>query len=190
MAEHGTTRSRPDRTIMTYTGKIVHPLAITAADIDIHDIAHALAMKCRYTGHCQRFYSVAQHCVLMARWDKMPGPAPWRLMHDASEAYLPDIASPIKGRFPIMREAEARIQAAVAERFGLPPFESVYPDVHIADTWLMIWEGRNNMDDENRSAVWWRLDAPAHVLDHNFWSWEPAKAEKLFMKEAACQLGL
>jgi hypothetical protein len=176
--------------IVTYTGRIVQPLDITADDIDILDIAHALAMKCRYTGHCQRFYSVAQHSTLMSQWKDMPGPAAWRLMHDAGEGYLPDIASPIKGKFPQMKEAEAKVMRAVAERFGLPPFDSVYADVHTADVWMMVWEGRNNMNEENHNAVWWMLDAPEHVLDHKFVAWSPATAEACFLMEAKCLLDL
>jgi hypothetical protein len=189
MTEHGTTSNLPDEIIMTFTGRIVHPLAITPDDIDIRDIAHALSMKCRYTGHCKKHYSVGQHSVLMARWP-LPGPAAWRLLHDTSEAYLPDIASPIKGRFPLMKRAEAAILRAVATKFNLPAYETVYPQVHQADTWLLTWEGRNNMHDTNKVGIWWHIEAPTAVLDHDFRAWSPAKTERMFLKEAQCLLKL
>lgn len=86
--------------IRTFTGKYVDPLKLRAADICIEDIAHHLSLFCRYVGACPYHYSVAQHSLyvseLMAR--KHPGRmmALAGLLHDASEAYLGDMASPVK----------------------------------------------------------------------------------------------
>ena len=47
----------------------------------------------------------------------------WALLHDASEAYLVDLPHPIKHRSELGRlyaEAEAPLQDAILERFGLP----------------------------------------------------------------------
>ncbi|TAM99321.1 MAG: phosphohydrolase, partial [Rhizobiaceae bacterium] len=52
--------------IMTHSGKPFYPARPAPSDIDILDIAHALSMTCRYGGHARRFYSVAEHCVLVA----------------------------------------------------------------------------------------------------------------------------
>ncbi|MHA4915469.1 hypothetical protein, partial [Enterococcus faecium] len=41
--------------MQTHTGRRVYPAAMTAADVDIADIAHSLAMQCRYNGHIDRF---------------------------------------------------------------------------------------------------------------------------------------
>ena len=84
-----------DPWIETYTGRKFFPLNPRARDLCIEDIAHALAMTCRYNGHCSEFYSVAQHSCIVSdlceeRW-KMAG-----LMHDAAEAYLGDVVSPVK----------------------------------------------------------------------------------------------
>ena len=187
--EHGTTTKRPDRTIMTYTGRIVRPLEMTANDIDIVDIAHALSMKCRYTGHCRRYLSVAQHCVLMARRD-LPGPAAWRLMHDSSEAYLPDIASPIKDQFPVIKQAEERILAAVAEKFVLAPYSTAYLAVHKADVAMMVWEGQWNMNDADQKGIWWAANLSEYPMRQDFCSWDPQRAEQEFLKEAECLLDL
>ena len=54
--------------IATFTGRQAYPMDLRPSEITIEDIAHSLSMQCRYTGHCLRFYSVAEHSVLMARW--------------------------------------------------------------------------------------------------------------------------
>jgi 5'-deoxynucleotidase YfbR-like HD superfamily hydrolase len=53
----------------------------------------------------------------------LPEHALWGLLHDASEAYLVDLPRPLKllPEFAVYREAECRLQRAVAVRFGLPP---------------------------------------------------------------------
>jgi len=45
----------PPGYISTYTGRFT-PLAPRAIDVDIRDIAHSLAMQCRYAGHVRKFY--------------------------------------------------------------------------------------------------------------------------------------
>lgn len=105
--------------IQTYTGKAFYPLAPRVEDICIEDIAHALSMKCRFTGHCRRFYSVAEHSLYVSRFCP-PELRLWGLLHDAAEAYLPDVARPIKVMLPELQSAESRVLVAVAKRFGLP----------------------------------------------------------------------
>lgn len=82
--------------IVTYTGKIFDLLNPEPEMVCIEDIAHSLAYQCRYTGHTREFYSVAQHCVLMAENSDLPGDPLKKLLHDAAEAYIGDIARPFK----------------------------------------------------------------------------------------------
>lgn len=90
--------NRPgDPRIRTFTGRLVNPFAMLAADFDIVDIAHALANTCRFGGHCPEFYSVAQHSVHVA--SLCDGEARlYGLLHDAAEAYLGDVVGPLKCR--------------------------------------------------------------------------------------------
>lgn len=110
--------------IVTYTGRRFDLLAPRAEDVDMRDIAHALANLCRFNGHCRRHYSVAQHSVLVSHL--VPEEyALFGLLHDAGEAYVGDVLSPLKAVIPEFGVIEARVMAAIAERFALPwPFES------------------------------------------------------------------
>lgn len=116
--------------IQTYTGRRFYPLDPKVEDIDLADIAHALGNLCRFGGHGGRFYSVAQHCIGVAAI--VPKPlALWGLMHDAAEAYLCDIPSPVKKdpRFDEYRKAENTLMAKICEKFGL----SLYEPVHVKE---------------------------------------------------------
>ncbi|MCG8694668.1 MAG: hypothetical protein MI806_25965 [Minwuiales bacterium] len=113
------TSQRRGEWIETYTGRQFWPLDPHFGDVSIIDIAHALANKCRFSGHTTRFYSVAQHSVLVSRHVPKEH-ALWGLLHDAAEAYLPDVASPLKNHLPGFRDFESGVGRAIAERFRLP----------------------------------------------------------------------
>ena len=102
---------------------------------DIKDIAHALANMCRYTGHCRYFYSVAEHSVNVSLL--LPDDlALAGLLHDASEAYLADIASPVKQLLPDYKKMEAMITKQINEQFGI---ETDHPTIKRAD-WSQLKE--------------------------------------------------
>jgi len=112
----------PDQ-IRTHRGHHVDPLKLRLEDIDIRDILHSLSRICRYQGHCPAFYSVAQHSVLVAetlqRLKCSEDEIKWGLLHDASEAYITDIPTPLKRRLPRIKGAELRVMRVIADRFGL-----------------------------------------------------------------------
>lgn len=85
--------------------------------IDIKDIAWALSMTCRYGGHSGKFYSVAEHSVHVA--NSVPTYKFEGLMHDAAEAYIGDIVSPLKRRLAEFTDFEYRLETLIAKRFGL-----------------------------------------------------------------------
>ena len=100
--------------IQSYAGKLVRPLALTPDMVCIRDIAHALANKCRYTGQCSEFYSVAQHSLLGSLYVAHADALTF-LLHDSTESYLPDIASPLKP-FVFAERAGVRVAWADLER--------------------------------------------------------------------------
>lgn len=82
--------ARPARYFWTFTGRRIDTLAPDPCEIEIDDIAHSLAQQCRFLGHTDGFYSVAQHSVLVSGF--VPDrDALWGLLHDAAEAYVCDL---------------------------------------------------------------------------------------------------
>ena len=106
--------------ISTRTGRRFDYLNPTPDMISIDDIALGLSKECRYLGQCEGFYSVAQHSVLGARFVHADFQLEM-LLHDAAEAYTGDCPTPFKRLLPDFMEFEARIDAVIRERFGLPP---------------------------------------------------------------------
>ena len=104
--------------IVTRSGRVVDVLAPSPADIDITDIAHALSHLCRWCGHSRSFYSVAQHSVLVSRHVSADC-ALWGLLHDAAEAYVMDVPSPIKAILGDYAALEERMQSAILHRYKL-----------------------------------------------------------------------
>lgn len=92
------------------------------SDATIGDIAQALSNNCRFSGHLPRHYSVAQHCVNVSRVLEAMGESREvqfeGLMHDTAEAFTNDLPTPLKAAFPIFKELEVKIEAAMAEKFG------------------------------------------------------------------------
>ncbi len=145
--------------IITASGRRFYPLAPQPEDVDPFDIAHALANMCRFTGHVREFYSVAQHCVMVSEKLRAPinvgisGERAQRplqlagLLHDAAEAYLVDLARPIKHlpELAAFRAADAAIEAAIEQRFGLAPKALRAPEVHEVDMRALVTEARDLM---------------------------------------------
>lgn len=153
--------------IRTFTGRMVDPFNMRAKDIDIVDIAHALGMTCRYGGHVSRFYSVAEHSCLVSF--ALPRElALWGLLHDAGEAYLGDIPTPIKT--DIHREREDAIMRAVIERFDLDPV-AMPDEVHSIDGRILADEMLDMMDYDPKRI-------PLGVKIHN---WSPEQAKRNFL---------
>lgn len=109
----------------TWTGRRIDPLTMTSADVDIKDIAHALARQCRYNGHTWGHLSVARHSLwvsdhLIDKYGIVLGAA--GLLHDAAEAYVGDMIRPLKNHPALgaaFAEIEHHVEDAIAVRFGV-----------------------------------------------------------------------
>ncbi len=128
--------------VETYTGKFVNPLELKPDDIDIKDIAHALSLLCRFNGHCKSFYSVAEHCIRVSGLLKGLDSQLTGLLHDATEAYMADIARPVKWALPEIRRVESIISIAINTKFEL---KGDWQAVKQADNVLLATEARDLM---------------------------------------------
>lgn len=109
-------------------------------DIDIEDIAESLSKQCRFNGHCKGFYSVAQHSILVS--EKVNNKL-WGLLHDAAEAYIGDIVSPLKRQLPLVNEIEAKILKLIAQKYNLP--WPIPPEIECVDIRMYDTEARDLM---------------------------------------------
>lgn len=159
--------------MQTYTGEQFYPLDPEPDKIHIIDIAHALSMKCRYSGHCQEFYSVAEHSVIVSRYCK-PENAMAGLMHDASEAYLPDVIRPIKPYLEGFKQIEDNLLQVIFKKYGIEyPFPK---DIKTIDTRVCFTEGQTIMFDTDC----WLLQA--EPLDFQPMCFFPTVAELEFVE--------
>lgn len=140
--------------VRTYTGKLFSLVKPRALDVEIVDIAHALGNQCRWSGHTREHYSVAEHSMRVAdlvhkRLQHRPRaesvvPELQALLHDATEAYLGDVPSPIKMMLVEYKPIEERVHAAICARYTLPV---ELPDVvHEADGTMLLVEARDLFD--------------------------------------------
>lgn len=150
--------------------------------VSIEDIAHSLSNLCRWTGHTRTFYSVAEHSVRVCRRLRDIGSIYERqgLLHDAHEAIVGDVSSPIKAMIgPVWDPLESRAKAAVERRFrvfGHPE------DVQDADLALLATEHRDLMHGDGS----WLTHPP---LRERIVPWSPDKAKREFLDECT-RLGI
>ena len=175
-------RARPRKDwIQTYTGRALRPLAMKIEEIDMRDIARGMSMLCRYGGQVQRFYSVAEHSVRVARrvWE-LTGDvqlARKAAVHDATEGLgLVDVPTPVKSGWRMWpyRRAEKRAARVISMALGVMEHEP--PEVRAADVELRGTEARQLKSPVHPE---WRLP-PA--LPIGPLGWEPWKAEHVFFR--------
>lgn len=174
--------------IQTYTGKSVYPLGVLKLeDVDIRDIAHSLALQCRWRGHCKTFYSIAEHSVHVSK-EIDNRFALEGLLHDAAEAYLGDTPSPIKHLIPQLKKSEKYIMSIIAERFNLRHRTDCIKEIdlylmdelHRADLLVGVSEAEQLMRDTGTFTSWKKeFEKRSHRTVIKCWS--PATSEDEFL---------
>ena len=133
----------PNSKIRLYSGVLFDPFEPDASLINIGDIAHALSHTPRFAGHTDIFYSVGQHSLWCYErcYKKIKGMYEKSeeseillqcLMHDASEAYLLDMPSPIKNhpQMKFYKEKEKELGEIICDVFRVKyPFNSIVKEV-------------------------------------------------------------
>jgi uncharacterized protein len=125
----------------TYTGRKVSLTNPKVEDIVPEDIAHALAHICRFNGQIREHYSVAQHSMEVAK-HVAPRLRLEAILHDAAEAYIGDMISPLKNLVPGFRDIEYRFEKIIAEKFNILLDNMRHPVIKLVDRGMMLSEAR------------------------------------------------
>lgn len=163
---------RPE--ILTASGKYFNFLEPKLKDINIEDISLGLSNTCRFGGQCKRFYSVAEHCVLMS--NIVPKElAYFALMHDAAEAYIGDIPKPLKQLLPDFAKIEKTVEEAIAKKFFLP--FKMPPSIKKADMQMLKIEQDQVMKNDDE----WITAKDANGINLTIRFWNPTTANDAFL---------
>lgn len=165
--------------ILMVSGRSFDLVDVETHDYQIEDIAHALSHLCRFTGHTRTLYTVAQHSVFVSMLVP-PEQALAGLLHDAAEAYIGDVASPLKSLLPDYQAIEARIERALRRRFGVPA--DLSPEVKLADRVMLATERRDLMP---ASAAQWARIAGIEPLGQRLVAWSPEMSRVAFLQRFA-----
>ncbi len=144
----------------TVSGRKINITNPDPATIVIEDIAWALSRLPRFSGHSIPYvpYSVAQHCIQVANdlVDSGPRIQLFGLLHDAAEAYINDLPSPVK-HIPeihaVIKKLEDSLMSAIYKSLDIaPPTEEEETLVKIADKTQQAVEAYNYM--YSRGSDW------------------------------------
>lgn len=180
-------------TFYTRSGIGIDPVNLSADEVEPTDIAHHLALINRFSGATPKPYSVAQHSVKMAQFAEDCGWGPLVqlgcLMHDAQEAYLGDVTSPVKSKvyhradtgawddYEHWKSVERRVLGVICLALGIFPKQTVdLPTVRIIDRIMLVHEMRALGFPEGAAPV---VEVPAWAEGHEVrirpWPWDMAE---------------
>jgi len=166
-----------DGVIQVNSGKYISFTDPNVADFDIHDIAHALSNTGRFGGHADKFYSVAQHCVLGSYKASSDSVAFEFMLHDASEAYLMDVPSPLKHELPAYGMLEVMWEKKLSQYYGVR-----YPfcrEIHRLDLEALATEKRDLLNNNDED---WSILEGIDQWSERIHTWHPCYAKYRYLK--------
>ncbi len=164
--------------VITLSGQRFSILKPDPDAVRIEDIACALARQARFNGHTRFFYSVGQHSCLGAQVAPTKDIALHMLFHDATEAYIGDLVSPVKALLPDFELIESRIHWAISKKFNLEyPLPKVVKQI---DRRLLATEVRDLITKDLAS---WNISAD-EPFDFPIIPWPPEVTEARFLEIA------
>jgi len=157
-----------------------YPMNPRPEEITIECIGWALSMQCRFNGHLNNFYSVAQHSVIVSEIVESGHPFDNKLifrafMHDAPEAYVGDIVTPIKKLLPKFYEIEDAVDRAICDKFDME--YNMPPCIKEADIIALITESRDLQDGPALES-----EFDIKPMDRTIEPLMPQEAYELFMQ--------
>lgn len=142
-------------TILLYSGNYFSYECPHDSAWTLEDIAHGLAMTCRFGGQARSYYSVAEHSVYVSQL--VPPELAWdALMHDAAEAFICDMPKPLKEMLPDYKRIEKHVESAITERYGL--INPMPREIKMADIQMLRAEQVQIM--RNNDDWHWTFDVP------------------------------
>jgi len=171
----------------TATGLKFYPFAPEPDMFRLEDITTSLSQQCRFNGHTKKMYTVAQHSLHVGNIVP-PELRVYGLLHDAAEAYLSDIPSPIKKYLAVYHDEkikkiqifEKSVLRALCEKFGLDIEKFESPELIDADIQCLI-------DEKNRfmTKLKWDWDVPQVTMNtiHKRCPLEAERAKYFFHDE-------
>jgi 5'-deoxynucleotidase YfbR-like HD superfamily hydrolase len=125
-------------------------------------------MICRFAGALPMFYSVAQHSIMVANLVETPALKMQGLMHDASEAFMSDLARPLKQKLSDYKIIENNLMKVIAEKFE---FEwPINNEVHEIDMTVFEFEKYHLLDGNP-------------FKDFDFVILDPYRAKEMFIQK-------
>lgn len=127
---------------------------LAQTEFDILDIASGLSKMCRFNGQCSDFYSVAEHSVLVANLMRLgqKGSPFEGLMHDANEAFLPDVPSPYKSVLPDLKALEDGVDGRIRQYFKMPSKKTA--ECSYADCVALMIEAYYLLPSRGANSYW------------------------------------
>lgn len=154
-----------ERTVIeTYEGWYVDFADPDPSTITLVDIAWPLAFTCRFGGHVARYWSVADHALLVR--DLVcdlghPELALAALHHDSHEAYVGDLPTPLKNfAGAAVKETANRLDAAIATAMGVEVEQFYAEPVRKADELALRIEAFHLKVSRGISGAWKFREAP------------------------------
>lgn len=179
---------------ITFTGKKFYFSDPLPEMICLADIAHALAHQCRFGGHAKRFYSVAEHSVLVS-YLVPPHLALKGLLHAAAKAYYGDIVRPLKQQALIVAQGVCYDSWARTERkcleciFGKYGLTGMIRHSRVVGVDIkLLGVEYDRLISEVRPPSLLHV-SKLDLMGHRIVGYLPEEAEKLFLERAAA-LGL
>lgn len=142
----------------SYTGTAVEVFGPRPSQIRLLDILVSIARLPRFNGHtCAPWpYTVGQHTLWVAAFVEDFGGSravqQAAFLHDAAEAYLGDVLSPIKPRMPAFIQCEERVRGVICEVFGVAPALLADNLLRLADIRVLRAEARDLLP--SRGDTW------------------------------------
>lgn len=138
----------PPREVTTFrSGATLNLRAGKFPPVNLKDLAHALSNCCRWGGHCDPFYSVAEHLLMceMSAYQDRPEDFNLRfkvLTHDIEEAIFTDLPAPIKDLIaPNYEQWTQKVQTWFLSSLNiLPPTEEEHRIIKSIDNCVRAWE--------------------------------------------------